>query len=256
MDSERTAAALIIGNELLTGKTQDTNLVALARELFGLGITLRRVIICPDEETTIARDVNALRSCHDFVFTSGGVGPTHDDVTIKGIARAFGRPLVTLPQIEQLLRDFYGERFTDSHLVMAQVPEGTELVSARGVIWPTVRVGNVFVLPGLPEVFRQKLPVLREALGPGSPFVSRAVGTRSHEGELAELLERLAREHPEVAIGSYPRWGDDPVRVLVTFDGRGSEAVDHAVSELIEALRPDQIVHPCIRSHEPHESSS
>lgn len=151
----RTAAALIIGNELLAGKIQDANVAVLARDLFDLGISLRRVIFCPDEIEVIAEDLNALRHSHDYVFTSGGVGPTHDDVTVAAIAKAFGQRLVRSEPIEALLRDYFGERCSERHLRMAEVPERAKLVTAARNPWPAVRVENVFILPGLPEIFRQ-----------------------------------------------------------------------------------------------------
>ena len=251
MNPPPTAAALIIGNELLSGKIQDRNFAVLARELFGLGVTLRRVIFCGDEVDVIVADLNQLRADHDFVFTSGGVGPTHDDVTLEAVARAFGQRLRRAPEIETLLADFFDDRLTPHHLRMADVPEGAALVTAgetaggrpkTGRRWPVIRVGNVFVLPGLPEVFRRKLPIIREQLAGGSPFVSRSVGTRSDEGTIAPLLRSLADRHPKIAIGSYPRWDDGPVRVMVTFDGRDSSQVDAAVTALLSALPPDQIV--------------
>lgn len=242
MSTIPTAAALVIGNELLTGKVQDANVAVLAKDLFALGISLRRVVFCPDEVETIVEDLNTLRAAHDWVFTSGGVGPTHDDVTLCAVARAFGESLVRSPEIEELLREFLGERCGERHLRMADVPESSELVCAARARWPALRVGNVFVLPGLPEIFRRKMPILREHLTGGIPFVSRAVGTRSDEGDLADLLERLSDAHPEVAIGSYPRWNEGDARVIVTFDGRVPERVEHAVAELLRALPADQIV--------------
>lgn len=242
MESVRTAAALIIGNELLTGKVQDVNVQALARELFALGVSMRRVVICPDEIDVIVEDLNTLRRDHDWVVTSGGVGPTHDDVTIQAVARAFDREIVREPRLEGLLRDYFGDRLTDAHLRMAGVPSGAEMVLSRGVGWPLVLVENVFILPGLPEIFRRKLPALAERVGAGRPFLSRAVHTLSDEGDLAPLLDRLCVEHPDIAIGSYPRWGDAPYRVAVTFDGRDADAVDAAVNALRAELPPDQIV--------------
>ena len=247
MNPPRTAAALIIGNELLTGKVEDRNLAVLARELFGLGIALRRVIVCSDEIDVIVADLNRLRADHDVVFTSGGVGPTHDDVTLEAVARAFGQRLRRSPRLANLLEDYFGDRLTPHHLRMADLPEGATLVTAASRPpaerrWPAVRVDNVYILPGLPEVFERKLPILREELGGGSPFVSRSVATRSDEGSIAPLLRRLADRHPKISIGSYPRWGDGPVRVTVTFDGRDTGQVDHAVAALLSALPPDQIV--------------
>ncbi|RMH18514.1 MAG: competence/damage-inducible protein A [Acidobacteria bacterium] len=238
----RTAAALVIGNELLTGKIQDANVAVLGKTLFDLGILLRRVIVCPDEVETIARDLDELRRSHDYVFTSGGVGPTHDDVTIDAVAAAFGRRRVREPALEAILRRHFGDRLTEAHLRMAEVPEGAELVVDERTRWPTVLVGNVFVLPGVPKIFRRKLAAVRRRLGGGKPFVSRAVTTGSDEGELAELLLRLVREHPAVAIGSYPRWSDDGYRLTVTFDGRQEGEVEAAVGALLAALPADQIV--------------
>ncbi|MEO1368876.1 MAG: molybdopterin-binding protein, partial [Acidobacteriota bacterium] len=226
----------------LTGKIQDVNVAVLAKELFSLGVTLRRVVVCPDEVDVIADDVQALKRGHDWVVTSGGVGPTHDDVTIRAVARAFGRDVVLDPKLERLLRAYFGERLTDDHLRMAMVPEGADMVSAPGVRWPTVLMENVFILPGLPEVFAMKMPTLRHHIGEERPFLSRAVATRCDEAEIASLLDDLDARFPEVAIGSYPRWGDDPVRVKITFDGRDPGRVDGAVAALVAALPADQIV--------------
>lgn len=242
MTAPPTAAALVIGNELLTGKIQDVNVAELARELFGLGIRLRRVVVCPDEVEVIVHDLNELRRSHDFVFTSGGVGPTHDDVTLEAVAQAFGRRLVASGEIEGLLAEHYGERCSPHHLRMARVPEGSELVTDGRRRWPTLQVENVFILPGLPEIFRRKLPVLRERLGGRPPFVSRAVETRRDEAELAPLLEELDRRHPGVSIGSYPRWEEGALRVRVTFDGQDAEAVAQAVAALVAALGPEEVV--------------
>ena len=242
MNPPRTAAALIIGNELLTGKVQDLNLAALASELFDLGVALRRVIFCTDDVEVIAGDLNQLRAGHDFVFTSGGVGPTHDDVTLEAVAKAFDQCQRRSPRLEELLEGYFGDRLTQDHLRMADLPEGATLITEGGQGWPAVRVDNVYVLPGLPQVFRLKLPIIREELGGGSPFISRSVATRSDEGAIAPLLRKLADQHPKISIGSYPRWDDGPVKVMVTFDGRDTNQVEHAVAALLSELAPDQVV--------------
>lgn len=238
----RSAAALVIGNELLTGKIADTNAAVLARTLFELGISLRRIVVCPDEVETIAADLESLCGQHDYVFTSGGVGPTHDDVTVEAVGRALGRPLVHSAELEALLTTIYGPLSNPQVQAMAYLPEGVELMAVPGIPWPTVRVANVFVLPGMPEVFERQLPALRAILEGGAPFVSRAVGTRCREDELADLLGQLSARHGAVTIGSYPRAKGQRVRVLVTFDGRDSKQVDRAVGDLLEALPADRIV--------------
>src|SRR5436305_750939 len=150
----RSAAALIIGNELLSGKIAEGNLIVLARELRGIGVLLRRVVMILDDIDVIAAEVRALSAAHDFVFTSGGVGPTHDDLAMEGVARAFDARVVIAPELEQLIRGYYADRCTEGHLLMARVPEGARLVASAAVPWPTVVMRNVWVLPGVPEVFR------------------------------------------------------------------------------------------------------
>src|ERR1017187_4706285 len=155
-----TAAALVIGDEILPGKGEEANIPVLARALRTLGILLRRVVVVMDDVETIAREVTLLSREHDWVFTSGGVGPTHDDVTIEGVAKAFGVRVVSSPEMEGMLRAHYGERCTEGHLRMALVPEGAALEVSAEVTWPTIRLGNTWLLPGIPEVFRMKLPVV------------------------------------------------------------------------------------------------
>ena len=236
MDSPRTAAALVLGNELLTGKVQDRNLTALAAMLFEVGIELRRAVFCPDEEGTIAAELTALSREHDWVFTSGGVGPTHDDVTMAAVGRAFSRPLERSQEIEELLREYFGERLEPRHLCMARVPRGAVLVRSPRVRWPTVRVANVFVLPGQPKIFRSKLPLLAEHLAGAPPFVSREVRTAAEEGQIAPLLEEVCRAHPTVSIGSYPQGADADAQVVLSVDGRDPAAVDRAVEALHRTL--------------------
>jgi molybdenum cofactor synthesis domain-containing protein len=234
----RTAAALIIGNEILSGKTPDSNLVVLARTLRGLGVLLRRSVVVADDIEVIAREVVDLSRTHDLVFTSGGVGPTHDDVTTAAVARAFGVGVVASPAMEALLREYYGEHCTEAHLRMALVPSGAELLTYGESRWPVVVMKNVWLLPGIPEVFRMKIPIIRDRLSGGQPFVSRAVYTRMDEGDLKPLLDRVVQAHPRVEVGSYPKWCDPDCMTMLTFDGRDEGAVSKAVDAFV-ALLPD-----------------
>jgi molybdenum cofactor synthesis domain-containing protein len=238
----RTAAALIIGNEILSGKIVDTNTTFLARTLFALGIELRRVVVCPDEIDTIAEDLSALRGAHDLVFTSGGVGPTHDDVTIEGVAASFERPVVRSEAVEKMIRHYYGDRATEAHFRMANMPEGAEMIRSSNAPWPTVVIENVFVLPGVPEIFELKLVDLRKRLDQGHEFHSQAVYTLSGEGEIASLLERIAKDFPEVMVGSYVKWKAEDYRTKVTFDGNDPDEVSKAADMLVNELDPEQFV--------------
>jgi molybdopterin-biosynthesis enzyme MoeA-like protein len=172
------------------------------------------------------------------VFTSGGVGPTHDDVTLEGVAEGFGVPVEVHPELAALLRAYYGERCTEDHLLMARVPRGSELRASSEVEWPTVVMGNVWVMPGVPELFRMKLSIVREHLvGPNS-IVSRAVFIQMEETELKPLLDRAVARHPRVEIGSYPKWFDPSYKTKVTFDGAAAEQVEAALEELESLLSP------------------
>lgn len=234
----RTAAALVIGNEILSGKVQDANTATLARELRSLGVELTRVVVIPDEVHLIAAEINALRHAYDLVFTSGGVGPTHDDVTVEGLARALGRRVVRSPAVESLLRAHYGERCTEGHLRMADVVEGTELYGGADPRWPTMVLGNIFVLPGVPEIYRYKLEGLRPRLvGADAPFVLRSVYTALDEGEIKHAIDAVVVRFGDVAVGSYPRWRDPEYAVRVTFDGRDGARVREA-AEAFAALLP------------------
>lgn len=210
----------------------------LARTLRGLGVELRRVVVILDDVDEIAREVKALSESHDWLFTSGGIGPTHDDVTVLGVAKAFGVRAVEDPTLAKMLRDHYKERCTAGHLQMALVPEGATLESSEEIRWPTIRFQNVWLMPGVPEIFRMKLPVVVGRIGGGPSFVSRAVFTNMDEGDLKPLLDSIVAQFPDVGVGSYPKWQDPTYRTKLTFDGRDTARVDEARDAFV-ALLPE-----------------
>ena len=238
----RTAAALIIGNELLSGKIADSNVVVLARALRSLGVVFRRVVMVLDEIDVIANEVRALSSTHDFLFTSGGVGPTHDDVTIDAVARAFGVEAVASPPMVQMLKDFYGDRLMEGHLRMARIPDGARLERGPHMPWPAIIMQNVWVLPGVPEIFQAKMPLVRELIGSDKPFISLAVYTTLDEGTLKPMLDKVVGDHSDVEIGSYPRWGGNDYRTKLTFDGLDAERVRAARDAFASSLPAESIV--------------
>jgi molybdenum cofactor synthesis domain-containing protein len=231
-----TAALVLVGNELLSGKVQEQNLEPLAATLRALGIRLDRVVVVGDERAAIAEEVRAASARYDVVFTSGGVGPTHDDVTLEGVADGFGVPLESHPHLVALLREVYGERCTDDHLLMARVPTGSELRSSPEVKWPTVVMRNVWVMPGVPELFRMKLSIVRDHLVGPAHIVSRALFTHMEETDLKPLLDRVVARHASVEIGSYPKWFDASYKTKVTFDGVSEAAVTAAHADLLALL--------------------
>ena len=231
-----TAALLLIGNELLSGKIQELNLQPLAKMLRARGIELVRAVTVPDRIEIIAEEVGKLAASHEWLFTSGGVGPTHDDVTLAGVAAAFGVPVVRHPDFEARVRTQYGARLTDAHLRMADVPEGSVLVTGNPPTWPVVRKENVWIMPGVPEVFRMKLALIQEVLPQRAGFLTHSVYTNMDEGQLAPLLEAVVAAFPEVEVGSYPKWFDPTYKTKLTFDGQNREKVAAASSRFVSLL--------------------
>src|SRR5215468_5910884 len=157
---QKTAAIVVIGNEILSGKSEDKNANFLIGELYRLGVALRRIVVIPDDVEDIARTVRECAANFDYVFTSGGVGPTHDDVTIEGVAKAFNRSVIRHPELEAMLRGYFGDGADEARLRMADMPEGSELIREKGLRWPVLATENVYVLPGVPELFRSKFEAI------------------------------------------------------------------------------------------------
>lgn len=233
--AERDAAIVVIGNEILSGKVQDTNSFFLAQELRQLGVCVRRITVVPDELDAIAEVVSDCHRRFDVVFTSGGVGPTHDDVTIEGVARALGRRVVRDPGMESQLRGYFQERINPPRLKMADVPEGTELIFRDGLGFPTVKVANVYVLPGIPEILRQKFAALREDFA-AEPYFLKVVYTREGEGIVADYLNSTLVEFPDLILGSYPNVGSPDYVVKVTLESKDREYVERAFRRLLSLL--------------------
>jgi len=213
MGRERTwtAALLVIGDEILSGRTQDKNISQVALWLNDQGIRLAEVRVVPDDVGRIAEAVNALRAANDYVFTTGGIGPTHDDITVDAMAAAFEVPVVIHPAARKILEDYYRDRpggLTDARLRMARVPEGAELIANPYSGAPGVRMGNVFILAGVPDIAASMLEALSGKLEGGRPVVSVTVGARAPESEVADLLRETEQANPGVAIGSYPFFRD------------------------------------------------
>lgn len=201
-----TAALIIIGDEILSGRTQDANLAYLAKWLNVQGIRLKEVRVVADDMDAIADAINALRTAHDYLFTTGGIGPTHDDITVDAIAGALGVPVVIDPQARAILAGYYGDRLTDARLRMARVPEGASLLENARTGAPGIRIGNIFIMAGVPVITQGMLASLDGKLQGGAPVLSRTVAAWTAESRVAELLGQVERAHPGVQIGSYPFW--------------------------------------------------
>ena len=228
-----TAALVVIGNEVLSGKVADSNSPFVARQLTQVGVDLRRIITLPDDTDLIAATVRDLSHAFDWVFTSGGIGPTHDDMTVAAVAQAFAVPLVLHPRLEADARAYYGERLKPAHLQMAQVPEGTELLDLTDLGFPLMKMRNVFILPGVPQFFEAKFMALKNTLG-GVPISLHQLFLHAEEGQIAEALQTVEARFAGVQIGSYPSYFNSDYRVKITVECRDPANVSAAV----EALRP------------------
>ena len=238
---ELSAAMVVIGNEILSGKVVDTNSPFLASELRALGVALKRIAVVPDELDVIADEVRTCHRDYDVVFTSGGVGPTHDDITIEGVARGLGRSVICHPEIESKLRAFYGDAINAARLKMAEVPDGAELITDVSLNFPTLKVENVYILPGIPEIFRQKVIGLRSRFQ-AVPYCLKVVYTRVGEGTIAESLHDTLRAFPDLMLGSYPKINDPEYSVKVTLESKDTGYVERALQHLLRVLPEGSVI--------------
>ena len=233
-----TAALIVIGDEILSGRTHDRNIAQVASWLQVQGIRLMEVRVVPDVEERIAEAVNALRTAHDYLFTTGGIGPTHDDITVDAVAKALGLPVVVHPEARRILEDYYSTRggITEARLRMARVPEGAELIPNKMSGAPGIKIGNVFLMAGVPHIAAQMLDALTGTLEGGAPLLSETVGCWVAESEVADLLREVEQAHPECQIGSYPFFREGKVGANFVIRSTDPQALKSCVDGLCQAL--------------------
>lgn len=235
-----TAALAVIGDEILSGRTQDRNVAQVATWLNEQGIRLAEVRIVPDNAARIAETVNELRARHDYLFTTGGIGPTHDDITVDAIAAAFGVPVITDLEARAVLEEYYRDRpggLNEARLRMARVPEGAELVFNPSTAAPGVKLGNVYILAGVPRIAASMLEALTGKLEGGRPMMSVTVGAHAAESEVADLLRETEEAHPGVAIGSYPFFKDGTYGANFVIRSENGELARECSDALAHRLR-------------------
>ena len=233
-----TAAALAIGDELLSGRTRDKNIGHLAELLTAAGIDLEEVRIVPDDQDRIVEALNALRNRYDYVFTSGGIGPTHDDITADAVAAAFGVACTHDADALALLGEHYAERgleFTEARRRMARMPVGSRHIDNPVSRAPGFVIGNVHVMAGVPSVFQAMLDNVLPTLNTGVKILSDKVSCPFGEGDIGDPLSAIAKAHPEVNIGSYPRFTGDSFSTEIVIRGRRQDAIDAARAD-VEAM--------------------
>jgi molybdenum cofactor synthesis domain-containing protein len=232
-----TAAVLVIGDEILSGRTQDTNLNAIARYLAPFGVDLAEARVVGDNPPDIIGALNALRAVYDYVITTGGIGPTHDDITADCVAEAFGLPLYEHPDIIEMMRSRWGAEPNAARRRMARVPEGGSLVKNPVQGPPGFQIGNVFVLAGVPQIMRGMLEDIGPRLRTGAVVVARTVRVEgTGEGAIAAPLETLAKAHPNLSLGSYPFFGPEGFGSNLVVRGRDAAEVAATIHELMAAM--------------------
>ena len=233
-----TAALVVIGDEILSGRTHDKNIAQVASWLEVQGIRLAEVRVVPDVEERIVEAVNALRTTHDYLFTTGGIGPTHDDITVDAVAKALGLPVVIHPEARRILEAYYATRggITDARLRMARVPEGAALIPNKMSGAPGIKIGNVHLMAGSPHIAAQMLDALTGTLEGGAPLLSETVGGWLKESEVADILREVERAHDGCQIGSYPFFRDGEVGANFVIRSTDAQALRSCVDALCAAL--------------------
>lgn len=237
----RTAAIVVIGNEILTGKVRDRNSFYLAGELRALGVSVLRISVVPDEVRIIGAEVVSCSEAFDHVFTTGGIGPTHDDVTMAAIASGFGVKLVRHPVIRNAFEEKYTEPLNAAVMKMTEVPEGAGIIADDTTVFPVVSFRNVFIFPGIPEYLQQKFPLIRDRLRSGV-FYLKKIYLNTHESGIADSLNRVVERNPDVSFGSYPVIGNSGYKVMITVESTSERSLQTAFDDLMGRLSPTDIL--------------
>jgi molybdenum cofactor synthesis domain-containing protein len=239
---KKTAGIIIIGDEVLSGMVQDCNSAFMARELRRTGIEVRRISVISDDADTIAEEVGKFSARFDYVFTSGGIGPTHDDVTIYGIAGAFGVQPVINEHLRDFLRKVFGNNLSPAQLRMAEVPEGASAIRDETIGLPLIHFRNIYILPGVPRYLREKFHLIAKLLFNGGPPLMKKIYITEYESVITPLLNGVVAQHSEVKVGSYPAVEKSDYNVMITMESYSEERLNSAVRQFLENISPEKIV--------------
>ncbi len=234
-----TAGLVVIGDEILSGRTHDKNIAQVASWLQVQGIRLSEVRVVPDVVARIVEAVNALREAYDYLFTTGGIGPTHDDITVDAVAEALGVPVVVHPQARAILERYYSDKpggLTEARLRMARVPEGAELIPNRMSGAPGIKLGNVHLMAGVPHITAGMLDALTGTLEGGAPLLSETIGCWTAESEVADILRQVEVAHEACQLGSYPFFREGRVGANFVIRSTDAAQLKSCVDSLCDGL--------------------
>jgi len=236
----KTAGIVIIGNEVLSGKTHDINSYFFCTELRQLGVEVQKISTIQDVIEIIGQEVAQFSKSFDFVFTSGGVGPTHDDVTIEAIAHGFGLKVVRHPDIEKRMYQRLGSDVNEARLRMANVPQGAELLAAEALFAPIIKIRNVYIFPGIPKILQERFHAIKEQFRE-APYFLKNVYVKYDEGVIAAPMNELVAQYPDLLLGSYPVLDVPEFKVKVTFESKDADYLDRALKTFLTALPHDAV---------------
>ena len=237
----KTAGIIIIGNEILSGKVQDMNSSYLCQELRMLGVEVMQIITIPDIREIIAQTVVDFSKRYTWVFTSGGIGPTHDDITVASIADGFGEDLFESPQIIEIIKSYHGNNMTDAHRRMALIPKGSKLIKTLEGRPPQLQFKNIFIFPGIPEFLKSRFSIIKESFRT-TPIVLKEIYLNADEGKIAGMLDLTLDAYPKLMLGSYPRVSGADYKVKLTLECRDSAYLEEAFKFLYELLPKEYIL--------------
>jgi FAD synthetase len=231
----KSAGIIIIGNEVLSGKTQDTNSYFLCTELRQLGVEVQKISTITDVIEIIGEEVATFSNRFDLVFTTGGVGPTHDDVTIDGVAHGFSLKAVRHPDIERRMRERLGSQVNEARLRMANVPEGAELLATEALFAPIIKIRNVYIFPGIPRILQERFHVIKERFR-DAPYFLKNVYVKYGEGVIATMLNEVLVKFPQLLLGSYPVLDNSDYKVKVTLESKDTDYLECALQTFLASL--------------------
>lgn len=237
----KSAAIVIIGNEILSGKVADKNSAYLSCELRGLGVNVQRIVVIPDEVAVIAEEIAFCRKRYDLIFTSGGVGPTHDDVTMEGIAAGVERPLIHHADLDLLLKKAYSGELNAAQMKLADVPEGLELLSSDHLRIPVLHFGNIYIFPGIPELLVRKFEAIKERFREPPFYLNKIFITREEEA-IADHLNAALRQFPQLLLGSYPILNHPDYKVILTLESKDFSYLESATKRLLSLLPEESVL--------------
>ena len=232
---DKTASILIIGNEILSGKTQDINSIFLSKELRGLGVNVRKISVLPDIEEDIAEETVKDSKRFTWVFSCGGIGPTHDDVTLEGIARGLSRKLFLHPDLLKTLQERRGKNLNDAYRKLAMVPEGTQLLHAKTLKFPVLMVENIVIFPGVPEIMQKKFISIKNRFQT-IPYALKKIYLKAYEEDIAHYLDAVLKKFPELLLGSYPILNQENFSVLLTLESKDPLFLDASFQYLLNLI--------------------